>query len=276
MDDDAKRTGSRAGRRDHEPPLATGEWGWRYHHLGIPTDEVRPGERSLEALKMHVSGFDSSPYGVEWMRFEPDCAVSELVRTRPHIAFEVDDLEQALAGKTLLGEPSSPSPGVTVAMILHDGMAVELLQFDQRPESPPPATAEAEKGGEGATAEAAVLEIFHRIRSAMLRNDAAVLAAHVAEDYRGSDAGGRAHGRQLMLSAYGPGGVKLDAFEVSEVETRSWADTVLVTGVARIGGSYQLETFAHTLRFLDVYARRDGRWQLLASQATDIVEGPPL
>jgi hypothetical protein len=38
------------------------------------------------------------------MRFEPDCRVSELVRTVPHIAFEVDDLDAALEGKTLLGE----------------------------------------------------------------------------------------------------------------------------------------------------------------------------
>jgi hypothetical protein len=116
-------------RRDNEPPAAVDQWGWRYHHLGIPTDQPRPGERYLEAFKMYVSGFDTSPYGVEWMRFEEDSLVSELVRTVPHIAFEVDDLEQALAGKTLLGEPSSPSEGVKVAMILHNGMPVELIEF---------------------------------------------------------------------------------------------------------------------------------------------------
>jgi hypothetical protein len=116
-------------RKDSETPAAVEKWGWRYHHLGIPTDEPRPGERYLEALKMYVSGFDTSPYGVEWMRFEEGSPVSELVRRVPHIAFEVDDLEQALVGKTLLGEPSSPSEGVKVAMILHNGMPVELLEF---------------------------------------------------------------------------------------------------------------------------------------------------
>lgn len=116
-------------RREHEPPTATAEWGWRYHHLGIPTDDHRPGEVFLEDLGMHVSGFGTSPYGVEWMRFEPDSPVRELIRKVPHIAFEVDDLEAALAGKTLLGEPSSPMEGVRVAMILHNGMPVELLEF---------------------------------------------------------------------------------------------------------------------------------------------------
>ena len=78
---------------------------------------------------MYVSGFNSSPFGVEWMRFEPESPVSELIRTVPHVAFEVDDLETALEGKELIGEPSSPMAGVRVAMILHDGMPVELLEF---------------------------------------------------------------------------------------------------------------------------------------------------
>ena len=116
-------------RREHEPPLAVAEWGWRYHHMGIPTDTPRTGERYLEEYGMYVSGFNSSPFGVEWMRFEPGSPVSELIRTVPHLAFEVDDLERALAGKELIGEPSSPMVGVRVAMILHNGMPVELLEF---------------------------------------------------------------------------------------------------------------------------------------------------
>ncbi len=116
-------------RRDHEQPAAITERGWRYHHLGIPTTVPRPGERYLSHLKIFVSGFDTSPYGIEWMRFEPGCPVADLVRTVPHIAFEVDDLDAALEGQTLLGEVGSPSEGVRVAMILHDGAPVELLEF---------------------------------------------------------------------------------------------------------------------------------------------------
>ena len=78
---------------------------------------------------MYVSGFDTSPYGVEWMRFEAGSPISDIVRRLPHIAFEVSNLDEAIVGKTLLSEPSSPSHGVRVAMILHNGMPVELLEF---------------------------------------------------------------------------------------------------------------------------------------------------
>lgn len=119
-------------RNDAEPPAVIARQGWRYHHLGIPTTTPRQNETHLDHLKIHVSGFTTSPYGIEWMRFDPDCPVSELVRTVPHIAFEVDDLDSAIAGKTLLGDVSSPSQGVRVAMIVDNGAPVELLEFSKR------------------------------------------------------------------------------------------------------------------------------------------------
>ncbi len=124
--------------------------------------------------------------------------------------------------------------------------------------------------------EGEVLAVFSAIQQAMLSNDAGPLHDHVAKDYRGVDAGGRVHDRDLMLSAYGPDGVDLDTFEVSEVETMAWEDTVLVTGNAWIRGTYGDIDFEHRLRFLDVYAHRDASWRLVASQVTDIVEGPEI
>jgi hypothetical protein len=125
------RAGGRLPRRraDHEPPPAVAKGGWRYHHMGIPTDIPRPGEEYLEQYKMYVAGFDTSPYGIEWMRFESGSPVSELVRTVPHIAFQVDDLEAALEGKEIISDVSSPSEGVRVAMILHNGAPIEIMEF---------------------------------------------------------------------------------------------------------------------------------------------------
>ena len=68
-----------------------------------------------------------------------------------------------------------------------------------------------------------------------------------------------------------PGGVALEEFEADEVETISWPDTVLVRGSALIRGLYGEYDFEHALRFLDVYARREEKWQLVASHVCDIV-----
>jgi hypothetical protein len=104
--------------------------GFRYHHIGIPTDTPRDGEVYLEHFKMFTSGFDTSPFGVEWLRFEPDAPFPELVKTVPHVAFVVDDLATAIEGELVLIPPNRPSEGVTVAFVEHDGAPVEFLQFD--------------------------------------------------------------------------------------------------------------------------------------------------
>lgn len=116
-------------RKDHEFPAATARNGWRYHHLGIPTLIPRPGEKHLPQFGMFVSGFDTSPYGIEWTRFEKNSPLPELIRSVPHLAFVVDDLELALAGKEILFGISAPSDGVRTAMILDDGAPVELMEF---------------------------------------------------------------------------------------------------------------------------------------------------
>jgi len=121
-------------RRRHEPPPVLAKLGWRYHHLGIPHTVPRAGERHLDHLGVHVCGFETSPFGIEWMRFEPHCQVQDIVKTIPHVAFAVDDLDEALKGRQVLIAPNAPSPGVRVAFILDDGAPVELLEFsDQEP-----------------------------------------------------------------------------------------------------------------------------------------------
>jgi len=121
-------------RQDHELPQCITDWGWKYHHLGIPTDKIVPGEKYLPHLKFHVAGFSTSPFGIEWMRFDEDCGIDELIRTVPHVAFEVDDLDQQLRDHDfdIIYPPGSPSEGVRAAMINFNGAPVELIEFKKQ------------------------------------------------------------------------------------------------------------------------------------------------
>jgi len=65
------------------------------------------------------------------MRFEEDAPSPELVKTVPHLAFEVEDLNKAIEGRELLIAPNSPSPGILVAFIVDNGAPVEFLQIDR-------------------------------------------------------------------------------------------------------------------------------------------------
>jgi hypothetical protein len=118
-------------RSEYELPEAVQEWGWIFHHLGIPTEEKMPGEKYLPRFKFYVSGYPTSPFGIEWMRFEADSPMSRLIRTVPHLAFVVDDLDHELAhrGLTLITTPDSPTTGIRVAMVEHNGAPIELMEY---------------------------------------------------------------------------------------------------------------------------------------------------
>jgi len=118
-------------RHENEQPISTAEWGWKYHHLGIPTNQILPDELYLPQFKLYVSGFGESPFGIEWMRFEKDSPIDQLIQKIPHLAFEVDDIDYELAAHHLkvLTEPNQPAEGIRVAMIEHNGAPLELIEF---------------------------------------------------------------------------------------------------------------------------------------------------
>jgi hypothetical protein len=83
---------------------------------------------------MSVSDHLATPYGIQWMKFD-DCGLPSLVKRVPHVAFEVDDLREALRGKKVIIEPNEPAPGIMVAFIEEAGAPIEFLQI--RKESQP-------------------------------------------------------------------------------------------------------------------------------------------
>jgi hypothetical protein len=101
----------------------------KFNHIGIPTEARFDGEIDLPHLKITVSDHENNPFGIQWMRYWPDAPLPELVKRVAHVAFEVEDLDAALAGQKVIIQPNSPSRGVIVAFIEVNGAPVELLQF---------------------------------------------------------------------------------------------------------------------------------------------------
>jgi hypothetical protein len=100
----------------------------KYHHLGIPTTQPITGEEYLKEFKIFHSGYEASEFGIEWMRYEKDCPLPEIVKTLPHVAFEVDDVYEAIKGKKVIIQPNSPSEGNIVAFIEENGAPIEFIQ----------------------------------------------------------------------------------------------------------------------------------------------------
>jgi hypothetical protein len=103
----------------------------RFNLVGIPTRNRFDGEIRLDHLKMVAGDHRATPFGIQWQRYDADAPYPDLVKTLPHVAFEVDDLAASLEGQGVIIAPNSPSPGVVAAFIEVSGAPVELMQIDR-------------------------------------------------------------------------------------------------------------------------------------------------
>ncbi|MBV8114618.1 MAG: hypothetical protein JO300_07750 [Silvibacterium sp.] len=99
-----------------------------FHHLGIPTPEIRPDERYNASFGMYTSDSSCGLMRVQWHRFEADSALDPLIRSVPHAAFKVSDLAIALEGHRLLLAPYEPIEGFRVAIIEDGGIPIEFIE----------------------------------------------------------------------------------------------------------------------------------------------------
>lgn len=101
----------------------------KINHFGVPTTTVQPNETYAEGLKVWLTDYSKSKNKIEFLRFEEDSWMPEIIQKVAHIAYEVDSLEEEMAGAKVLVEPMQASEDLTIAFIEEEGIAIELMYF---------------------------------------------------------------------------------------------------------------------------------------------------
>jgi hypothetical protein len=99
-----------------------------FHHYGVPTTVKGADEVFIEGGKVYVTNPDNSEFRLEFLRFEPDSPMPEVVQTRPHAAFLVPNLEEAIAGKNVIIPPFDATDELRCAFIMEDQAVLEIMQ----------------------------------------------------------------------------------------------------------------------------------------------------
>lgn len=100
-----------------------------FHHIGIPNPARQPDEIYLEASKLFITDATKSEHRIEWLRFETGSPLPAALKTTAHVAFTVDNLDEALTGRQVIVPPFAPMAGLRVAFILDGQAPVEFLEF---------------------------------------------------------------------------------------------------------------------------------------------------
>jgi hypothetical protein len=99
-----------------------------FDHIGIPAQGKHEGMRYLESKRLWLTSPSDHPFRVEWLWYEEGSPEADLVRTLPHVAYRVDSLEEAVAGKRVVAEPFDVFGEVRVGFIEVDGAPIEFVQ----------------------------------------------------------------------------------------------------------------------------------------------------
>ncbi len=103
----------------------------QFEHIGIVTNEVKPGEKYVPATRVWRTDYLTHPFRVEWLRFEAESSVPEAVRTQPHVAYRVEDVVAAGRGLKVLLEPFDVGPRIVAFYQTDDGAVVEFVQYKE-------------------------------------------------------------------------------------------------------------------------------------------------
>lgn len=107
---------------------------------------------------------------------------------------------------------------------------------------------------------------------AQIEGDGAALARLLADDYVLVNSRLRVEDKADFIHDYTVPGWKLQPFVVEHEIIRHWQDGAVLGGVATLQGSAEGKPFKARLRFADIWRRRDGRWQVIYTQAMRVPE----
>jgi hypothetical protein len=112
-------------------------------------------------------------------------------------------------------------------------------------------------------------EIEQRLAAAWVAGDRLFIEQNLANDWSVTDLTGKVLTKaEVLKEVLGSESRRVISMQIDDINVRPFGDWAIVTGRTNAAGEYQNQVAQVTLRFTDVFAYRNGHWQVVASQAT--------
>lgn len=122
---------------------------------------------------------------------------------------------------------------------------------------------------------AEILRLENAWRKARVLRDTAFLDSLYAPELRIQGSNGAVITRDTDIGLFARGVIRPEFIVAEEMQVSQYGDVAVVTGVDHLKGTYGSVTGEGRLRFMDVFVRRGGRWQLVANQGTWVAVDKP-
>ena len=106
----------------------------------------------------------------------------------------------------------------------------------------------------------------HGYDQAQIRGNKAELERWLADDYLLVNSSGQTETKAQLIADYTAPGFKIEPFTIEEPVEKVWGDGAVMGGIATLKGTDGGQRFELRLRFADIWAKRNGRWQVTYTQ----------
>jgi ketosteroid isomerase-like protein len=113
-----------------------------------------------------------------------------------------------------------------------------------------------------------VIELDRKRMTAMAQKDIATLNELIADDLIYTHSSARLDTKQSLIGNMESGSTVYTSVVPSDVKAQDLGDSVVLTGSCRISVNSGGNAMSFGVRFTDVYARRNGKWQMVTWQST--------
>jgi len=108
----------------------------------------------------------------------------------------------------------------------------------------------------------------HGYDQAQIRGNKAELERWLADDYLLVNSSGQIETKAQLIADYTAPGFKIEPFTIEQPVEKVWGDGAVMGGIATLKGTDGGQRFELRLRFADIWAKRNGRWQVVYSQVS--------
>ena len=117
-----------------------------------------------------------------------------------------------------------------------------------------------------ATIPADLAAAVHGYDQAQIRGNKAELERWLADDYLLVNSSGQIETKAQLIADYTAPGFKIEPFTIEQPVEKVWGDGAVMGGIATLKGTDGGKRFELRLRFADIWAKRNGRWQVTYTQ----------
>jgi len=122
------------------------------------------------------------------------------------------------------------------------------------------------------TVEQTLMNVEQEMADALVKSDMSVFEKYVADNGSFTDPGGMLMNKAQTIASFKSGDLKIESSKIDDMKVQMFDNTAIVTYRTTDKGMYRGKDISGQYRWTDVFVKMGGKWKLVASQGTPIMQ----